>query len=80
MPWICEKCGEVADGAMCLKCGYTKPHRPVRANQDVYPYTSGPIVEESRARDRAMTWGPMSWIALVLFCALMGLFAFATTR
>jgi hypothetical protein len=81
MPWICDKCGEVADGAMCIKCGNQRGHVPVKADRDLTAYTGGgaPIME-SGGGERLTRWGPMSWIALVLGILFMAAMYLSNVR
>jgi hypothetical protein len=75
MPWICDKCGEVADGAMCIKCGKAKMYTPAPRDHNIAAYTGGsaPVIPGG-SDNKLMKWGPMSWIALalgILFMAAM---------
>lgn len=63
MPWICDRCGEVAEGDMCLGCGHVGRSRAVGVGN--HPYAGIVPTSSPTGSNKLMRWSPMTWIALV---------------
>ena len=70
-PWICDRCGEVAQGDMCRACGNSKGHGPIVKDDRVVGYDARPLTDSPRAFP--VTWGPIAWVALVFFLGLVAM-------
>lgn len=78
-PWICDRCGDVAQGAMCVKCGNQKGHAQVSSDPNLHVYNPGSVPVTDDGRSRLSEWGTISWVAVGFAVLFLGTVLYAMT-
>lgn len=82
MPWICDRCGGIADGDMCMGCGVSRRHEPVVYDKNMTAYTGiTPMGASGKGGlHRFWKWTPVTWFTLAIVLAGFLAILFAALR